>query len=153
MQGQDLNLRFSAHEADEITRLLYPAIYIIPHYLQFVKKFFNSFVLMVYSIYAHNLIWHSTKFATLCPFSYELLHFIGLYITLAPWYITHSIWRLSLFIYCFDYQSLIVYSKSLDGSWGWRMPSSTWEPSLNAIKNRWLIRLQPWLAGLACLAV
>lgn len=22
--------------------------------------------------------------------------------------------------------------------------SSTWEPSLNAIKNRWLIRLQPW---------
>ena len=33
MQGQDLNLRFSAHEADEITRLLYPAIYIIPYFL------------------------------------------------------------------------------------------------------------------------
>lgn len=99
---------------------------------------------------------HSTKFATLCPFSYELLHFIGFYITLAPWYITHSIWRLSLFIYCFDHQSLIVYSKTLDGSWGgvcFHPQPNCEEPSLNANKNRWLIRLQPWLAGLACLAV
>ena len=96
----------SVHEADEITRLLYPAIYIIPHFSPFVKNFLFTHE-QRYSLFINSLLSWNRRLANFpvvwayCAVGWIQTNRMGA---------THSASQWVTLIFNFDARLLSIYS-------------------------------------------